>query len=73
MLNMGGLPHLLREEDVRQTYRELTGVEVGDLRWFYVFASLQWCVVFMRTGRVVCISGRWKHRRRSRNCSTIVR
>lgn len=50
MLNMGGLPHLLREEDVRETYRELTGVEVGDLRWFYVFASLQWCVVFMRTG-----------------------
>ncbi len=50
MLQMPGMPHLFREEDVRETYRELTGVEVGDLRWFYIFAALQWCVVFMRTG-----------------------
>ncbi|MET9203295.1 phosphotransferase family protein [Gordonia sp. NPDC003585] len=45
-----GLPDVLREEDVRSTYRELTGVELGDLRWFYIYAGVQWCCVFMRTG-----------------------
>ena len=50
MLQMPGMPHLFREEDVRETYRELTGVEVGDLRWFYAYSAVIWCVVFMRTG-----------------------
>lgn len=45
-----GLPDVLREDDVRATYRDLTGIELGDLRWFYVFAGVQWCCVFMRTG-----------------------
>jgi aminoglycoside phosphotransferase (APT) family kinase protein len=50
LAGLPGLPDVLREEDVLATYRELTGVELGDLRWFYVFAGLIWCVVFMRTG-----------------------
>ena len=45
-----GLPDVLREEDVRATYAELTGVEVGDLTWFQIYSGLIWGVVFMRTG-----------------------
>jgi len=50
LAGLPGLPDVLREQDVRATYARLTGVEVGDLRWFYVFAGVIWCVVFMRTG-----------------------
>ena len=45
-----GLPDVMREEDVRATYARLTGVTLGDLRWFYVYSGVIWCVVFMRTG-----------------------
>ena len=45
-----GLPHVLREDDVRATYQKLTGVELGDLHWFYVYAGVMWAIVFMRTG-----------------------
>jgi len=44
------MPEFLRENDVRATYRDLTGIEVGDLNWFYVFSGVIWCCVFMRTG-----------------------
>lgn len=50
LAGLPGLPDVLREEDVRATYARLTGMELGDLRWFYVFAGVIWCVVFMRTG-----------------------
>ena len=50
MAGLPGLPHVLREEDVRATYKDLTGVEVGDLRWFYIYSGVVWCCVFMRTG-----------------------
>ncbi|WP_168701828.1 phosphotransferase family protein [Gordonia paraffinivorans] len=50
MAGLPGLPDLLREDDVRATYLDRTGVELGDLRWFHVFAAVQWCCVFMRTG-----------------------
>ena len=46
---MPGLPDVLREEDVRATYQKLTGVEIGDLRWFYIYSAVVWCCVFMRT------------------------
>ncbi len=45
-----GLPEVMREDDVRATYRRLTGVEIGDLRWFYVYSGVMWACVFMRTG-----------------------
>jgi aminoglycoside phosphotransferase (APT) family kinase protein len=45
-----GLPDVLREQDVRTTYAELTGVEVGDLRWFEIYSGVIWGIVFMRTG-----------------------
>lgn len=45
-----GLPHVLRSEDVRATYADLTGVEVGELTWFEIYSGVIWGVVFMRTG-----------------------
>lgn len=47
---LSGLPEVLREVDVRATYRELTGIELGDLTWFYVYSAVVWACVFMRTG-----------------------
>jgi aminoglycoside phosphotransferase (APT) family kinase protein len=50
LAGLPGLPEVMREEDVRVTYRVLTGVELGDLHWFYVYSAVIWCCVFMRTG-----------------------
>lgn len=50
MLELPGMPHFLREEDVVATYEQLTGETVGDLTWYHVYNGLQWCIVFMRTG-----------------------
>ena len=50
MFELPGMPHFLREEDVRAAYTEKTGVELGDLHWYHVLNATQWCVVFMRTG-----------------------
>jgi aminoglycoside phosphotransferase (APT) family kinase protein len=50
LATLPGLPEVMREEDVRTTYQRLTGVEVGDLHWFYVYSGVMWAVVFMRTG-----------------------
>jgi aminoglycoside phosphotransferase (APT) family kinase protein len=45
-----GLPDVLREDDVRSTYRQLSGVDLGDLGWFYAYSAVMWACVFMRTG-----------------------
>lgn len=50
LAGMPGLPEVMREEDVRAQYQKLTGVELGDLKWFYVYSGVIWCCVFMRTG-----------------------
>ncbi|ORW11448.1 phosphotransferase family protein [Mycolicibacter longobardus] len=50
LAGLPGLPEVLREDDVRATYQQLTGVELGDLHWFYVYAGVMWAIVFMRTG-----------------------
>ena len=50
VLEMPGMPHFLREEDVKATYAELTGVQLGDLTWYHLYNAVQWCIVFMRTG-----------------------
>jgi aminoglycoside phosphotransferase (APT) family kinase protein len=47
---MTGLPDVMREEDVKETYERLTGAHLGDLNWFYVYSGVIWCCVFMRTG-----------------------
>jgi aminoglycoside phosphotransferase (APT) family kinase protein len=50
LAGLPGLPDVMREEDVRATYHRLTGVELGDLHWFYVYSGVMWACVFMRTG-----------------------
>ncbi len=50
LAGLPGLPDVMREDDVATTYRRLAGVEVGDLRWFYVYSGVMWACVFMRTG-----------------------
>ena len=49
-LELPGMPDFLREEDVRATYAEITGVEVGDLSWYQLYGAVQWGIVFLRTG-----------------------
>ena len=50
LFEMPGMPHILREEDVRASYTQLTGVELGDLSWFQAYCAVLWGCVFMRTG-----------------------
>ncbi|MGV0837472.1 phosphotransferase family protein [Mycolicibacterium thermoresistibile] len=50
LAGLPGMPDFMREDDVRAGYRDLTGVELGDLHWFYVYSAVIWCCVFMRTG-----------------------
>ena len=49
LAGMPGLPDFMREEDVKATYASKTGVELGDLNWFYVYSGVIWACVFMRT------------------------
>ncbi|MDX1888739.1 phosphotransferase family protein [Mycolicibacterium sp. 050158] len=49
LAGLPGLPDVMREEDVRSTYRALTDIELGDLKWFYLYSGVIWCCVFMRT------------------------
>jgi aminoglycoside phosphotransferase (APT) family kinase protein len=50
LATLPGLPDVMREQDVRATYKRLCGVDLGDLRWFYVYSGVMWACVFMRTG-----------------------
>jgi aminoglycoside phosphotransferase (APT) family kinase protein len=49
LAGLPGLPDVMREEDVRATYSDRSGVELGDLHWFFVYAGVIWACVFMRT------------------------
>ncbi len=49
LAGMPGLPNVMREEDVRAVYKEHSGLDLGDLNWFYVYSGAIWCCVFMRT------------------------
>ena len=50
MMEIPGMPDFLREDDLVATYRELTGVDLGDLSWYHAYNGMLWCIVFMRTG-----------------------
>ncbi len=50
LARLPGLPDVMMESDVRTAYHRRTGIELGDLHWFYVYAAVMWAVVFMRTG-----------------------
>ncbi len=49
LAGLPGLPDFMREADVKATYSKHTGVELGDLHWFYVYSGVIWACVFMRT------------------------
>lgn len=49
MMGLPGMPDFMVADDVRTTYAELSGIEVGDLTWYQVHAAIQWCCVFLRT------------------------
>jgi aminoglycoside phosphotransferase (APT) family kinase protein len=49
LAGLPGLPDFLRADDVRARYAERTGVELGDLHWFYVYSGVIRACVFMRT------------------------
>ena len=49
LAGMPGLPDFMRESDVKAAYAEKTGVELGELHWFYVYSGVIWACVFMRT------------------------
>lgn len=49
LAGLPGLPDFMREDDVKATYAAKTGVELGDLHWFYVYSGVIWACVFMRT------------------------
>lgn len=49
VLELPGMPHFLREEDVKAAYEQASGVTIGDLTWYHVYNAVQWCIVFMRT------------------------
>jgi aminoglycoside phosphotransferase (APT) family kinase protein len=49
LAGLPGLPDVMREEVVRAVYSQHSGVELGDLKWFYVYSGVIWCCVFMRT------------------------
>ncbi len=50
MLAMPGMPHFMHEDDLKAEYERISGVRLGDLRWYHVYNGVQWCIVFMRTG-----------------------
>ncbi|WP_228831881.1 phosphotransferase family protein [Nocardia brasiliensis] len=45
-----GMPDFLREADVVATYAACAGRPLGDLTWYTLFAALNYCVVFLRSG-----------------------
>jgi aminoglycoside phosphotransferase (APT) family kinase protein len=49
LAGLPGIPDFMLEEDVTATYTTLTGVELDDLHWFYVYSGVIWACVFMRT------------------------
>jgi aminoglycoside phosphotransferase (APT) family kinase protein len=49
-MGLPGLPDFLRPTDVAEQYERLRGHAVRDLRFFMVYASVVWGIVFLRTG-----------------------
>ncbi|WP_327140345.1 phosphotransferase family protein [Nocardia sp. NBC_01327] len=45
-----GMPDFMHVDDVRATYAAHSGVDLGDLTWYTMFAALNYSVVFLRAG-----------------------
>jgi aminoglycoside phosphotransferase (APT) family kinase protein len=50
LLELPGMPDFMRPADVAAQYESLRGHAVRDLRFFMVYAAIQWGIVFLRTG-----------------------
>jgi aminoglycoside phosphotransferase (APT) family kinase protein len=50
MLELPGMPDFMTPTDVATQYESLRGKTPRDLRWFMVYAAIQWGIVFLRTG-----------------------
>ena len=70
LAGMPGLPDFMREEDVKATYAELTGVELGDLNWFYVYSGVIWAACSCGPAPGGCASARSRSPTTSSRCST---
>jgi aminoglycoside phosphotransferase (APT) family kinase protein len=46
----GGMPHFMRPDDVVSAYTSRSGRDLGDLRFFRIYAAIQYAIVFLRTG-----------------------
>jgi aminoglycoside phosphotransferase (APT) family kinase protein len=51
MLALPGMPAFLRPQDVATQYEALRGHAPRDLRFYMVYAAVQWGIVFLRTGQ----------------------
>jgi aminoglycoside phosphotransferase (APT) family kinase protein len=51
VLGLPGMPAFMRPADVATQYEALRGYAVRDLRFFMVYAAVQWGIVFLRTGQ----------------------
>ena len=67
---MPGLPDFMREADVKATYAKLTGVELGDLNWFYVYSGVIWAVCSCAPAPVGFGSARSRNPTTWSRCST---
>lgn len=51
LLELPGMPHFMRADDVCATYEKITGYTPKDLRWYLVYAALRHGVVMARVTR----------------------
>jgi aminoglycoside phosphotransferase (APT) family kinase protein len=50
LLGLPGMPDFMQPADVAAQYESLRGYAVRDLRFYLVYAAIQWGIVFLRTG-----------------------
>jgi aminoglycoside phosphotransferase (APT) family kinase protein len=51
MLELPGMPHFMRQDDVCETYEELTGYAPRDMQWYLVYAALRHGIVMAQVTR----------------------
>ena len=50
MLELPGMPHFMRRDDVVARYAAASGYEPRDLDFYETYAAVQWGIVYLRTG-----------------------
>jgi aminoglycoside phosphotransferase (APT) family kinase protein len=51
MLELPGMPHFMRQDDVCATYESITGYAPRDMQWYLVYAALRHGIVMSRVTR----------------------